>query len=191
MLKRINLKNNKKGAIGILILVIVLFGILLVGFSLAIIVGVIDIVSDEITPIMTDLGMAGDSTNLSEYSEYSFGTLNTFVQALPWIVAAGYIMALIFTIVFIFVVGYTPHPAFIAFYFALMVLLILGCILVSNMYQDIYSGTDDLALRLQEQTTLSFLLLHSPFIMVMIMIIGGILMFTRQSVTEGGGGFGI
>jgi len=67
----------------------------------------------------------------------------------------------------------------------------MGCVLVSNMYQDIYSATDDLALRLQEQTIMSYLILHSPFIMAMIMIVGGLLMFTRQSAAEGGGGFGV
>jgi len=190
MLKRLDLNKDKKGAIGILIFVCVLFGILLIGFTAAIVVGIIDIVSDEITPIMEDLGMAGGS-NISEYAGYGFGTMNTFVQALPWIVAAGYVLALIFTIVFIFIVGYNPHPAFIAFYFALMILLIFGCVLVSNMYQDLYSATDDLALRLQEQTILSYLLLHSPFIMVMIMVVGGLLMFTRQASAEGSGGFGV
>jgi len=186
----LNKKKNKRGAIGILIFVIALFAILTVGFFAAIIIGVIDIASDEITPIMTELGVAG-SSNLSEYAEYGFGTLNTTVQALPWVIAAGYIMALVFTIVFIFIVGYSPHPAFIAFYFVLMILLIFFCILMSNMYQDIYSGSDELALRLQEQTILSYMLLHSPFIMAIIMVIGGILMFTRQSATEGGGGFGV
>ena len=75
----------------------------------------------------------------------------------------------------------------------LMVLLILGCVIMSNMYEDIYTGTDEIATRLQEQTTMSYLILHSPFIMAIIVIIGGILMFTRQSSTEGGGagGFGI
>ncbi len=183
-------KQNKRGAIGILIFAIVLFAIVLIGFGAAIVVGIFDIVSDEVTPIMTELGMAG-SSNISEYAEYGFGTLNTFTQAVPWLVAAGYIMALIFTIVFIFIVGYNPHPAFIAFYFALMILLVLGCILVSNMYQDIYTGTDELALRLQEQTIMSYMLLHSPFIMIMIMLIGGLLMFTRQVSSEGGGGFGV
>jgi len=184
------LKKNKRGAIGILIFVIVLFAILIVGFFAAILVGVFDMVSDEVTPIMTDLGVVG-SANMSQYGEFGFGTLNTFVQALPWIVALGYIMALIFTIVFIFIVGYSPHPAFIAFYMALMILLIFGCILMSNIYQDIYTGSDDLAIRLQEQTILSYMLLHSPFIMTMIMVIGGLLMFTRQASSEGGGGFGV
>jgi len=137
---------------------------------------------------MADLGMAGDTTNLSEYSEYTFGTMDSVVQALPWVLASGFIMALIFTLVFIFIVGYSPHPAFIGAYIGLMVLLIFGCILVSNMYQDIYSAGDDIALRLQEQTIMSHMILNSPFIMAIIAVIGGIIMFTRQASAEGGGG---
>jgi len=130
--------------------------------------------------------------NISQYAEYGIGTMNTFVQAMPWLIAFGYIMVLIFTLVFIFIVGYNPHPAFIGFYFALMILLIFGCVIMSNIYQDLYTADDEIATRLQEQTIMSYLLLHSPFILAMIAAIGGILMFARQSSSEGGGGgFGI
>jgi hypothetical protein len=184
--------NNKRGGIELVIFISVLFIILILGFITAIVWSVMDIASDEITPIMKDLGMVGD-TNLSQASEYTFGVADTFVQAMPWLIAIAYIMALIFTLVFVFIAGYTPHPSFIAFYFMLMVLLVFGCIIMSNMYQDIYTGTDELALRLQEQSILSYMILHSPIIMGIIATFGGILMFARQSTSEGGsmGGFGI
>lgn len=184
--------NNKRGGIGIIIFFSVLLIILILGFVAAIAISVIDLASDEITPIMTELGMIEETnTNLSEYAEYGFGTANTFVQAMPWVIAFGYIMSLIFTLVFILLVGYNPHPAFISLYIALMILLIFGCVIMSNMYQDIYTGSDELATRLQEQTILSYMIFHSPFIMALIAVIGGILMFTRQANNEGGGGFGV
>jgi len=183
--------KNKKAGIGIIIFFSVLFIVLILGFVAAMIWSVVDIASDEITPIMTELGMVDDS-NISEYAEYGFETTNTFVQALPWLIALGYIMTLVFTLVFVFIVGYNPHPSFIALYFVLIILLIFGAIIMSNMYQDIYTGTDEIALRLQEQTILSYMILHSPFILTMIAIIGGVLMFARQSTSEGGtGGYGI
>jgi len=186
------LNKNKKAGIGIIIFFSVMIIILIAGFVMVMAWSVIDIASDEITPIMKDLGMVSD-TNLSEVSDYTFEVVDSFVQALPWLIAIGYIMALIFTLVFIFIVGYSPHPAFIGLYLALMILLIFGCIIMSNMYQDIYTGTDEIATRLQEQTTMSFLILHSPFIMALIAVIGGILMFTRQGLSEGGGtgGYGL
>jgi len=185
MLKR----KNKKGGIGLIMFFSVLIIVLILGFGLALAWGIVDIASDELTPIMTELGMAGNS-NISQYAEYGIGTMNTFVQAMPWLIAFGYIMILIFTLVFIFIVGYNPHPAFIGFYFALMILLIFGCVIMSNIYQDLYTADDEIATRLQEQTIMSYLLLHSPFILAMIAVIGGILMFARQSSSEGGGGGG-
>jgi len=186
------LMKDKKGGIGIIIFFSILLIILIIGFGLAMVWSVIDIASDELTPIMTELGMFGE-VNMSEASEYSFGVADTFVQALPWIIALGYVMALIFTLVFVFIVDYSPHPAFMGLYFVLMILLIFGCVIMSNMYQDIYTGTDDVASRLQEQTIMSYLILHSPWIMGLIATIGGIIMFTRQSSSEGGGtgGYGI
>jgi len=186
------LKKNKKAGIGIIIFFSILLIILIIGFGVAMLWSVIDIASDELTPIMQELGMVG-TTNLSQAAAYSFGVADTLVQSLPWIIALGYIMALIFTLVFVFIVGYSPHPAFIGLYFALMILLIFGCVIMSNMYQDIYTGSDEIATRLQEQTTMSYLILHSPFIMAIIAIIGGILMFTRQGSSEGGGtgGYGV
>ena len=187
-----SLIKNKKGGIGIIIFFLVLLGLLVVGFIAVMLWSVVDIASDELTPIMEGLGVVdGTSTNLSQYATYGFGTANTVVQAFPLIIAVGYIMALIFTLVFIFLVGYSPHPAFIGFYFLMMILLIFGAIVMSNMYQDIYVGTDELALRLQEQSTMSYLILHSPLILTFIAVVGGILMFTRQSSSEGGGGFGV
>ena len=183
---------NKKAGIGIIIFFSVLLITLIIGFVAVMAWAVIDIATDELTPIMTELGVVG-ATNLSEASEYSFGVADTFIQSLPWVIGFGYVLVLIFTLVFIFIVGYSPHPAFIALYIALMILLIFGCVIMSNIYQDIYTGSDEVATRLQEQTMMSYLILHSPFIMAMIALIGGILMFTRQASSEGGGtgGFGV
>ncbi len=182
---------NKKGGIEIIIFFIILMVLLIVGFIAVMVWSVVDIASDEITPIMLELGVVGD-TNLSQVAEFTFKVVDDVVQAFPWVIALGYVMALIFTIVFVFIIGFNPHPAFIGFYLILMILLIFMCVIISNMYQDIYTGTDEVATRLQEQTTMSFLILHSPFIMSIIAIIGGIVMFTRKESSEGGGGgFGI
>ena len=188
---KVGIINNKKGGIGIILFFALLIIVLIGGFVAVLSWAIIDLAADELVPIMTELGMAGDS-NISEYATYGIGTMNTVIQALPWLLAFGYIMVLIFSLVFIFIIGYNPNPAFIGLYFALMILLVFGCVIMSNMYQDIYTGTDDIATRLQEQTIMSYLILHSPFILAMIAIIGGILMFARQSSSEGGGGgFGV
>jgi len=182
--------KNKRGAIGIIIFFTVIMMVLVLGFMGTMIWSVLDIASDEITPIMEEIGMV-DNTNVSEASEITFGVVNGFVQSIPWLLALTYVMALVFCLVFVFLAGYNPHPAFSAFFLGLMVLLIFLCVIMSNMYQDIYTGDDEIATRLQEQTIMSYMILHSPFIMAIIAIIGGILMFGMQSVNKEGGGGGI
>ena len=186
------LVKNKKGNIGIIIFVSVILIILIMGFVAVISWAVIDIASDELTPIMEDLGMV-DDVNLSEVSGYTFGVMDTFVQAMPWLISFAYVMSLLFTLAFIVMVGYNSHPALISFYFILMVLLIFGCIIISNMYQDIYDGSDELATRLHEQTIMTFLIVHSPIVMGIIMLIGGVLIFARNAGSEGAmsGGYGV
>jgi hypothetical protein len=181
------LKNkNKKGAIGIIIFFGVLMGVLVLGFLGTMIWAVLDIASDELTPVMEGLGMV-DNVNLSQASELTVGVVDGFVQSIPWLIALGYVLALVFTLVFVFIVGYNPSPVYIAFFFSLMLLLVLGCVVMSNMYQDIYTGGDDLALRLQEQTIMTFLILHSPWIMSLIAVIGGVVMFGMKNSGMGGG----
>ena len=184
------LNKNKKGGIGLILFFSVLIIVLILGFVAVMAWGVLDIASDELTPIMEELGMVGD-TNVSQASEYSFGIANGFIQSMPWLIAFGYVLTLIFTLVFIFIAGYEPHPAFMAFYIVLMFLLIFGSIVMSNMYQDIYTGTDDVASRLQEQTIMSYMILHSPFIMAIIAVVGGILMFGMRSMSDSGFGGGL
>jgi hypothetical protein len=72
------------------------------------------------------------------------------------------------------------------FYILLVFLLILGTVVLSNMYQDIYSGNDEIGLRLQAQTLMSYMILYSPMIMTLIAFIAGVIMFSGSN--EGGGG---
>jgi len=179
-------KTNKKGGIGIIIFFSVLFGVLIIGFGATLLWAVVDYASDELTPIFDGLGMVGD-TNMTTVSGYSIDKLDTVIQSFNWIIAIMYLLLLVFTVVFIFISGYQPHPAFMGLFIAFMVLLIFGCIIISNMYEDFYTGNDDIASRLKEQGITSYLILYSPLIMSFIAIIGGIIMFTRQSNAEGGG----
>lgn len=188
-MKNLKFTKNKKGVMGIIFFFLLLFTILVIGFVATIVMSVGSFVNDEITPIMTDLGMVGN-TNLSEAGEYTFGTVDKVVQALPWLIAFAYVAMLIFSIVFIISWNYNPNPAYMGIYFMLVILLIFGCIVMSNMYQDIYSGTDDIATGLQEQKAMSWMILYSPLIMTIISFIVGIYIFAGRQ-TEFQGGFDI
>jgi len=180
--------NNKRGMIGIILFFVMLFVILIVGFMGAMIVGVVDYTFDEITPIMTDLGMAGDF-NASQAGEFTFGTLNTIIQAFPWLIALAYVLALVASLLFVIGYNFNPHPVFIGFYIALMLLLMFGSIIMSNMYQDIYDGTDIIATQLHEQALMSYMILYSPFILLLIAVVAGVLFFARTRTGDISGGF--
>jgi len=194
-MKPLKLKNkkglmkDKRGVIGIIIFFLILMGVLIIGFIAAMALGIIDFASDTISPVMKELGVVGD-TNISEAATYTFGTLETVNSTLPMLMGFLYVGALIFSVIFAVSYSFNPNPILIGFYFLLIILLIFASIIMSNMYQDIYSGSDEIATRLREQTLLSYMILHSPYILAVIAFITGIYLFTR-SAESGGGGFGI
>lgn len=172
-------QKDKRGIIGILFIFIILFSILILGFIAAIVVGVIDFGSDTITPIMESIGVVEDA-NLSAAATSTFGVADTFVQALPWLIAFAYIMALVFSIIFALSYSYNPNPAFIGVYVGLIFLLIFGSIIISNAYEDIYNGNDDIASRLQSNAAMSYLIIYSPLILTIIAFITGIYLFSGR-----------
>ena len=68
-------RKNKRGAIGLIIFFAVLIIALLLGFGAAIVISIIDIASDELTPIMTDLGVIQQG-NISINSIYASPSSN-------------------------------------------------------------------------------------------------------------------
>jgi hypothetical protein len=178
-------RKDKRGVIRIIFFFIILFAILIIGFIAVIVVSSLQVASDTITLVMEGLGMVGD-TNLSEASSYTFGVGNTLINSMPWLLAFGYGLALIFSIVLVVSYNYNPNPAFIGVYIALILLLIVGSIIISNSYEDIYSGTDDIALKLQDNTAMSYMILYSPFILTLIAFVTGIFLFGINKSDSGG-----
>jgi len=180
-------KMNKKGFMGIVFFILILFTILIIGFIGVIVVSLLDYTSEVVTPIMEDIGVVG-SANISEASEYTFGTVDKLVNALPWLLAFSYVAMLIFSIIFVVSYNFNPNPVFIGIYFIFVILLIFGAIVMSNMYEDIYnSGDEVIGVGLQEQTAMSFMMLHSPWILSIIAFIVGIYIFAgKQGENQGG-----
>jgi len=56
---------------------------------------------------------------------------------------------------------------------------------MSNIYEDVYRGTDEFALILKEHVALSWLILYSPGIFSIIGFMAGIIMFSGDN--QGGG----
>lgn len=177
------LKNDKRGVFGVILFFIILFTILIVGFVAVITLTIIDYSSDIITPVVQEIGIVGP-TNITTVAEYTVTPINTVLSALPWLLGFVYIIALVFSIILIMVYNSNPHPSMIGFYLMMIILLIFGSIIISNIYQDLYLSNDEIGQRLQEQTIMSYMILYSPFILSLIAFITGIYLFTR--VNEGG-----
>jgi hypothetical protein len=176
--------KNKKGMGMIIFFFIILFAILVIAFTAAIVVSVLNYGSDVVTPVMEGIGTVGD-TNVSEASTYTFGTLDTLIGAAPWLLAFAIGAALIFSVVMVLSYSYHPNPMFIGVYFSFILLFIIFSIVISNAYEEIYTGTDEIATGLQSQVAVSNMILYSPVIFSTIAFITGIFFFAGRS-NEGG-----
>lgn len=184
------LKKNKKGFMGIVFFFLILFTILIIGIIGVIAVSAFQFTSETITPIMTDLGVVG-STNLTEASQVTFGVVNTTVAAFPWLLGFAYVAMLIFSIIFVMAYSTNPNPVYLGVYFMFVILLIFGSILLSNVYENIYTTNNEvIGEGLKDQKAMSFMILHSPWILTVIAFIVGIYIFAGKQ-NEDQGGFGI
>ena len=176
--------RNKKGQVdGIIWIFLVLFVILFLGLFLAFGSLVIDWTFDEAVPILKDLGMMG-SSNMTEIAGYTITPVDNVVQAFTWLAGVVYVMALVGCMGLAFAFRFTGSKWLMGFFVAGMLLLVMASIFISNTYEEFFTGTDDVATRLQEQTMLSWLILYSPLVTCIIGFISGIIMFTGEGVND-------
>lgn len=178
---------NKKGQVDSVVSVILIVGLLgillFMGFIFAFGSSVLNWTFDNVVPEFNNFGMIGD-TNASAISQSILNPLNSFVQNLQFFGAFIYILGMLGILGLAFVYRVSAQKWMIPLFFGLMFLLVIICIFMSNIYQDIYTGTDELAIRLQEQAVLSFLILYSPVIMSIMGFIGGGIMFSGGGTNE-------
>lgn len=176
--------KGKKGDIKAIIwMIAILFIVLFIGIGLAFGSMIIGWVADEAMPSITNLGMVG-SANVTEYSGYTITPVNTVVQALSWAAGVAYVLVLLGCIGLSYAYRFSGNKWLAGFFISAMFLLIMASIFISNIYEEYYTGTNDVALRLQEQVLLSYLVLYSPLIFTIIGFICGIIMFTGEGVEE-------
>jgi hypothetical protein len=135
---------NKKGNV---ILVIgffaLLFLIMMIGFILAIGGAVLNFVADETHPTLANLGVIG-SANMTDIASYTITPVNTFVQQSTWLTGILYVLMLVGSIIMVVAVRLNPSRLLIGVYFTLVVVLVMGSILLSNIYEDFYDDAGDL-----------------------------------------------
>lgn len=178
---------NKKANVYVLIMFIFsLFVILFIGFIMVTGSSVINWVFDEATPELSNLGVIGD-TNFTEIADQTITPVNSIVQSFTWLTGVIYVIMLIVVLGMAIYVRESPSKFLMGFYVSLVLVLIIASIYMSNIYEDFYDGTDDLALILKEHTLLSYMILYSPAIFTGVAFIAGIILFSGLG-KEGVGG---
>jgi len=169
--------NKKANITGIILFFIFLFVILFTGFIMVTGSAVMNWVFDEAVPELSNLGVIG-SANMTQNAEYTLKPLNQVVQSFTWMTGVLYILMLIGAIAFAVTMRDNPSKWLIGFYFLVTIILIMGSIFMSNMYEEFYADSGELGMRLQEHVLLSFLVLQSPVIFTIISFIVGIILFS-------------
>ena len=169
--------NNKGGVMGLVIFVAVLFIILMVGFMMSIGGGIIQWTSDTIMPEVTNLGTVSGA-NLTQAADLTLVPASNILGNVGWFVGVLYVMMLLASIGFAVYAKFNPDKWLLGFYFLLMILLIFGAVLMSNIYEDFYNNGGELGAYLQAQTLLAFMIIQAPMIFALIGFITGIVIFS-------------
>jgi len=162
---------------GMIWLVLIAFIILFAGFIMVVGSSVLNWTFDEIVPELSNLGDVG-GVNMTDTASYTIAPVNTVVQSFTWLSGVLYVMMLVGILGFAVTIRMTASRWLIGFFILLVLMLIMGSIFVSNMYEDFYDGTDELATVMKEHSLLSFMVLYSPTIFTILAFLGGIIIFS-------------
>jgi len=171
------MKNKKANITAILLIIGALFLLMFIGLGMVIGSSVINWVFDEAVPELTNIGIVG-SSNFSQYADITITPVNTFIQQMTWLTGVLYVFGIIGILGLAFVFKTTGNRWFMAFYVALVFILVIAAIFISNIYEDFYDDGGELGDRLKEHTLLSYLILYSPMIMSIIAFVAGIILFS-------------
>lgn len=171
------IENKKGNMMAILLVVGGLFVLVMIGIMLAIGSSTINFVADTVIPELSGLGMVGDF-NATHTFDVTLAPVNIFIQNFTWVAGLIYVFGLLGLIGLAYGFRSTGDNWLIGLFFALVMILIIGCVFMSNIYEDIFSGTDEIALIMQEHVVLSYMVLYSPAIMAILAFIIGIILFS-------------
>jgi len=169
--------NKKGGVVGIILFIVLLFAILIMGFIVSTGTGVVNYVLNETVPELTNLGTTG-GVNLTSIADQTIVPANNLFQNAGWLIGVLYLMVLFGSIGFAVYSSYNPDRWLLGLYFALMLVLILGAVTISNIYESFFESAGDFAPYLQSQVLMSFMIIQSPLIFTIIGFITGIIIFS-------------
>ena len=177
--------KNKKGQAGVILIFFIVVAIILVaGLFIGIGVSSLSMVIDEFVPEIKAIGSIG-SSNVTEYAGYALDPLVTFVNSWSWVGGVLYFISLIGLFGIAIAYRSTNNKWLIGFFILFALLIILLSIFISNIYQDLYQDGTDFGQGIKDQTLLSFLMLHSPLILCVVIFASGVILFTGVGQEEG------
>jgi len=161
----------------IVIFFLILFVMLFVGFMMVVGSALLNWTFDEIVPELSDLGVVGGA-NLTEISSLTLTPLNSIIQSFTWLTGVLYFMMIVGSLGIALFMKSKPSNWLIAFWLMLTIILIIGSIFMSNIYEDFSTDNSELGNIMQEHTLLNFFILYSPMIFTIITFISGIIIFS-------------
>jgi len=182
-INRLNKKAQGGNIMPLIIFIGILFVILFIGFMMAMGSAILNWIFDTTLPSITNLGVAGGA-NLTQAVELTIIPLDNLLQQFTWLTGVLYVLMLIGVMGIAMVFRGSPDKWLMGFFLSLIFVLILGAMFMSNIYENFYTGSNQLATRLQEHVILSFMILYSPVVFTVISFIAGIIFFTGGQ--EGG-----
>ena len=177
MNKKYLMNKKGEGATSIIIFIFILFVVLFIGVALAFGGVIINWVFDEAVPELNTIGVVG-SSNVSEYTNMAITPVNSFVQSFKWLSGVIYVLALLSTLGLSVAFRITGNKWLMALFLGGMFILVIASIFISNIYEEFYSDTGEMATRLHEYELLSYMILYSPAIMCVLGFVGAVIMFT-------------
>ena len=176
---------NKKGSLeGALYIAGGLAILLIVGVIFAIGSGVLSWVFTTATPSFIGLDQNISGWNASQTSSMVLNPLNSLVSSMSWMGGVLYVIGLLAIFGLAYAFRISNQRWIVPLFFCMMILIVMASIFISNIYQDIYTGTDEMALLLQAQPVLSTMILQSPLILTICGFIAGAIMFSGAGQNE-------
>jgi hypothetical protein len=172
---------NKRGSLYAIIGVLATV-VLVMSFVFMFILGG-SILNDTMGQIFTEvrgIGNLTDNVNVNDSADMIFKPVENVLGNFAMYGAMLYVLGivLIFTLAFVFrgnISGWT-----IALFVVSALLIIIFAIILSNTYEAFYLEADDMGTSLRNATLASWLILHSPVIMTIVIFLAGIIMMTGK-----------
>lgn len=171
---------NKRGQSVWIILSIVgiILGLLMISFLFSIGGVIVKETTDIIIPVFDNIGNDEPVANISKGAQIVTRPITAIVDQFSLMTTMLFMVGIISVFALAFTFRGEVSGWNMAFFFALVMGIILIAILISNSYEDLYTGTDSIAVGLQQAGLISWLILQSPTILTIVSFIAGIILFS-------------